>query len=204
MDNSKAPAHRPKSTGSRVFTTGEVAKYCSVHFRTVIRWIERGSLKAYKLPGRGNNRIEEKEFLRFLKENNMPIPDDLQSTNKRILIVEDEKEMAAAIRRILNLAGYETAITQDGFQAGTMLASFEPALMTLDLSMPNMDGFSVLEFLSTQPQYSDLKIVVVSALNEAKLNEALAAGAHSALAKPFKKNDLVASVKALIGEADKF
>jgi excisionase family DNA binding protein len=187
MDNNKAPAHRPKSTGSRVFTTGEVAKYCSVHFRTVIRWIERGSLKAYKLPGRGNNRIEEQEFLRFLKENNMPIPDDLQS----------------AIRRILTIAGYETAITQDGFQAGTMLASFEPALMTLDLSMPNMDGFSVLEFLSSQPQYSDLKIVVVSALNQAKLNEALAAGAHSALAKPFKKNDLVASIKALIGEADK-
>ena len=185
----------------RVFTTGEVAKYCGVHFRTVIRWIERGKLKAYKLPGRGDNRIEEKDFIVFLEENGMPLPDDIQKHNKRILIVDDEKEMASVIQRIFKREGYETAIAQDGFQAGELLSAFQPNLMTLDLSMPNMNGFAVLEYIHNHSTYKDLKIIVVSALDESILEETKNSGAHKALAKPFKKNDLLEAAKELIGEA---
>ncbi|MEE8059071.1 MAG: response regulator [Pseudomonadales bacterium] len=195
MDNPQMPG--------RVLTTGEIAKYCKVHFRTVIRWIDRGSLKAYKLPGRGNNRIEEKEFIRFLKENAMPIPTDFQTASNRILIVDDEQEMSASIQRILKRAGYETLIAQDGFQAGSMLPTFQPDLMTLDLSMPNMDGFSVLKYINNNAEYKMLKILVVSALSDEKLNEALAAGAHKTLAKPFKKSALLAVINELIGAAER-
>lgn len=59
-------------------TTGEVASFCDVNFRTVIRWIKRGHLKAYQLPGRGDNRIVIKDFLQFLVEHSMPIPDQFQ------------------------------------------------------------------------------------------------------------------------------
>ncbi|MDO6805884.1 helix-turn-helix domain-containing protein, partial [Wenyingzhuangia sp. 1_MG-2023] len=58
--------------GKQVLTTGEVAKYCGVNFRTVIRWIERGHLEAYKLPGRGDNRVPVAGFVRFLQSNEMP------------------------------------------------------------------------------------------------------------------------------------
>ena len=183
----------------RVFTTGEVAKYCGVHFRTVIRWIERGKLKAYKLPGRGDNRIEEKDFIVFLEENGMPLPDDIQKHNKRILIVDDEKEMASVIQRIFKREGYETAIAHDGFQAGEMLSTFQPNLMTLDLSMPHMDGFAVLEYISNHSHYKKLKVVVVSALDDTVLEQTKSAGAHRALSKPFKKDDLLEVVKELIG-----
>lgn len=60
-------------------TSGEVAKYCGVNIRTVLRWIERGELQAFKLPGkRGDNRIEIDAFVSFLKINNLPIPSSLQ------------------------------------------------------------------------------------------------------------------------------
>ena len=52
-------------TDKNTLTTGEAAKYCGVNFRTVIRCIERGHLKAYKLPGRGDNRIPVKDCVRF-------------------------------------------------------------------------------------------------------------------------------------------
>ncbi|ASP40977.1 hypothetical protein CHH28_17240 [Bacterioplanes sanyensis] len=61
----------------QALTTGEVAKFCGVNFRTVIRWIERGHLQAYKLPGRGDNRIPVNGFVEFLKDNHMPVPDEL-------------------------------------------------------------------------------------------------------------------------------
>ncbi len=80
--------------------------------------------------------------------------------------MDDDHAMAAAMQRVLKRAGFETRVAHDGFSAGSMLASFKPALMTLDLSMPNMNGFEVLDFISKEKMYQNLKILVVSALGE--------------------------------------
>lgn len=187
------------ANNDRILTTGEVAQYCSVHFRTVIRWIEKGSLKAYRLPGGGNNRIKIDDFLDFLQTNNIPVPVDLLEKNSKILIVDDEKQQADMIQRILTQAGYETMMAHDGFQAGSLVATYKPALITLDLSMPKMDGFSVLKYIRQQASYQDLKIIVISALNDMKLQEAEEAGANRTLTKPFKKDQLLELIDGLIG-----
>ncbi len=62
----------------KTFTTGDIALMCDVNLRTVIRWIERGSLQAHKLPGRGNNRVIETDFLQFLHTHGMPVPLELK------------------------------------------------------------------------------------------------------------------------------
>ena len=62
----------------QTLTTGEIAQYCGVNFRTVIRWIKRGYLDAYQLPGRGDNRVKIIDFIDFLDRFNMPVPDDLK------------------------------------------------------------------------------------------------------------------------------
>ncbi len=182
----------------KVLSSGDVARYCGVHFRTVIRWIDKGSLKAYKLPGRGNNRIEEQDFIDFLKNNDLPIPEELQNNNKRILIVDDDHAMAAAIQRVLKRAGFETMVAHDGFSAGSSLANFKPTLMTLDLSMPNMNGFEVLGFISKDKMYQNLKVLVVSALGDEKLAQAKNYGAHECLSKPFENKVLVAMVNRML------
>ena len=182
----------------RVLSSGDVARYCGVHFRTVIRWIEKGRLKGYKLPGRGNNRIDEEDFITFLKDNKMPIPDGLLNENKRVLIVDDERPMAAAIQRVLRNAGYETEIAYDGFQAGSLLTSFKPSLMTLDLSMPNMNGFEVLEYMKYKEQFKNVKVLVISALDDKELNRAKDAGAHACVSKPFQKKYLLEEVEKVL------
>ena len=63
----------------RSFTTGEVAYFCGVSFRTVIQWIKRGHLNAYQLPGRGDNRIGVGDLLNFMEEYGMPIPEEFQN-----------------------------------------------------------------------------------------------------------------------------
>ena len=182
----------------RVLTTGEAAKYCGVNFRTVIRWIERGKLKAYKLPGRGDHRIQVEDFVVFLQANGMPVPDELQGQNRSVLVIEDQPEMASAIRRVLVRHGFEVEVARDGFSAGTMLSRMKPGLVTLDLKMPGMDGYEVLNFIRSHDEHAQTKVLVISAETSAGLEKAKSLGASDVLPKPFENDELLARVEALI------
>lgn len=215
-------------------TTGDVAKYCGVNFRTIIRWIEKGYLDAYKLPGRGDNRIPVASFVAFLRSNNMPVPEEFkdveaseansdtknQSVNDgsdiaakpnetsassnsdkpekpKVLIIEDEALMAKSIERVIRRAGYEVALAANGIEAGIMLERFKPDLITLDLQMPGMSGFEVLEALKANQSYQDIKVLVVSAATKVKLLEVMELGVDGVLEKPFKSEDLLARVQEI-------
>ena len=182
----------------KVLTTGEAAGYCDVNFRTVIRWIEKGYLDAYKLPGRGDNRIPINSLVEFLKKNNMPIAEELLQDNKRILVIEDLPEMAKAIARALNRTGYETQIANNGFIAGDLLHSFKPALMTLDIKMPGLDGIELLKYVKKSDSLKNIKILVISAQPEKYLQEALDNGADQVLSKPFSNDELNDAISKLI------
>ena len=183
----------------QMLTTGDVVKHCKVSFNTVHRWIENGHLKAYQNPGGGNNRIEVRDFLDFLNENNMPIPDEFQERAPRVLIVEDELPMTKSIQRALKRAGFETEIALDGFKAGLLLESFSPTVMTLDLKMPGMSGLEVIKQVRATPHLAHVKILIVSGLAQEDLEEALATGADDVLEKPFANKALVEKVSRLAG-----
>ena len=182
-----------------VLTSRAAALRCGVSFRTVIRWIERGTLGAYRLPGRGDYRIAKAELQRFMREYGIPDPDAPADTAKRVLVVDDEPAMGRAIKRVLTRAGYETAVASDGFLAGSLLHTFKPGLMTLDLRMPRIDGFGVLRFLRETRPLPALKVLVVSGESDARLREALTEGAHETLPKPFANEDLLRAVQRLLG-----
>jgi excisionase family DNA binding protein len=182
-------------------TTREAARRCGVSFRTVIRWAERGELQAYRLPGRGDYRVPVEELRRFMREHGIPEPDEMLGRPKRILVVDDEPAMARAIKRVFARAGFEMAIASDGFLAGSLLHTFKPHLMTLDIRMPGIDGLGVLRFLQETPLPTPLKVLVVSGDSEEHLKQALALGAHGALCKPFDNEALLAAARELLGEA---
>lgn len=186
----------------KTLTTGEIAEHCGVNFRTVIRWIDRGLLKAYKLPGRGDNRVQVRDFLSFLHQNNMPIPETFGPNDRRALIVDDDPAAAKAIQRTLRQAGFDTRIASDGFGAGTLLESFEPSAVTLDLNMPGIGGLEVIRYIRENPRFASVKILVVSALDQARLDEAVASGADDALAKPYRNEELVNRVLAMVGATE--
>lgn len=187
---------------AKSLTTGDIAKYCDVNLRTVIRWLDKGSLQGYKLPGRGNNRVTVENFVKFLRENNMPIPSELLPKDQSILIVDDDKNMANAIKRALIKAGFQCDTAVNGFMAGSKLMQHKPSVMTLDLSMPGLNGFELLAHLRGQAEFTDLKILVISALHQDKLDEAIALGANAALQKPFKNEELIQQVSQLIQHSD--
>ena len=179
-------------------TTGEIADYCGVNLRTVIRWIDKGHLLAYKLPGRGNNRVRLVDFLSFIDRHGMPLPEGLRAYGNRVLVVEDDRPMAESIARLLHAGGYDVRIALDGFQAGDALRVFLPALMTLDLRMPGLDGFQVLDYVRQDPELARVKILALSSLPTDQLQQAVAAGADDALAKPFEAAELINRITALL------
>lgn len=184
-----------------VLTTGDIAKYCGVHFRTVSRWIQKGHLKAFHLPGRGDSRVFVKDFIHFLKSNNIEIPDDFKKTNvtaSKALIVEDDLVMARSIKRTLQTMGLECEIASDGFRAGAIIGSSHPSLITLDLNMPGLGGMKVLEIVRSLSATKESIVLVISGMEDAQLKKAISAGANAVLKKPFNKTQLEDIVKKLI------
>ncbi len=181
-------------------STGQLAKYCGVGHRTVLRWIKLGYLSAFQLPGRGDNRVPIEECVRFMQEHSIPIPDEMADavTPVRILIVEDDEALADNMNRMLRRDGFETNVAYDGFQAGALLASFRPAVMLLDLRIPRLDGYEVLQFVREDPKLKDTKVVVISGLPEEDLEKARSAGADSTMRKPLNPTDVVKEVNRLL------
>ena len=180
----------------KTYTTGEVASFCGVNFRTIIRWVDRGLLRAHKLPGRGDHRVREDDLVEFLREHNLPLPPDVDRGG-RVLVVDDEPSMVRAIDRVLRRMGFETASAADGFHAGTQLVNFAPGMITLDLQMPGLGGLNVLKLIRADKRYADLKVLVVSGLPSPMLKKALAEGADAVLPKPFADDELIAAIDGL-------
>ncbi|MHC4876597.1 MAG: response regulator [Planctomycetota bacterium] len=178
----------------QILTTGEIAKYCGVNFRTVIRWIERGRLKAYQLPGRGDNRVTVEDFVDFLKENNMPVPEEFSTRDRRVLIVESDPALAQQVESTLQTQGFETTIASDGFHAGSLLGTFKPSVMFLDLRIPGLSANDVVNFVKKASGMDRVKVLIVSTEG----NGQSAPGADSYLNVPFSSEELVSKVNELL------
>jgi len=187
-----------------VFTTGEVAKYTGVNFRTVIRWIERGDLAGYKLPGRGDHRVTLPALLAFMAQHQIPVPSEFTQRHKRVLVVDDDVAMAHSFTRCLKQDGWSTRVALDGFEAGLALGQWQPSLMILDLKMPKMDGLKVLQLTRVNFTSAQLKILVVSAQGMDKLNTALDMGADDILEKPMEKEPFMKVVRDWFGREDEY
>ena len=103
---------------------------------------------------------------------------------KKILFIEDEMRLQEALGAKLKAEGYEILAAMDG-KSGLEIAEKEkPDLILLDLILPKMDGFHVLEAIKAKPSISAIPIIVLSNLeNEKDIERCLSLGVRSYLAK---------------------
>ena len=186
----------------KFFGTQEISKMCQVAQGTVIRWIKEGKLPAASTAG-GHNRIRSADLIQFLKNLNMPIPGELQKSNqKRVLIVDDEKELRGLVRWTLeqNFSDILIEEAEEGFVAGWKAHEFLPDLVILDLMLPGLDGFRVCEFIRRFSQFKDVKIIAISALMDSEIEKKFKAlGAQDVLAKPFDPDVLKEKISKHLG-----
>lgn len=184
----------------KTLTPGEIAKLCDVHQRTVSRWIASGKLKGHQLPGRGDYRVMEEDFIAFAQEYKLPIK-SAESRQPTILVIDDEAPVRRALKRVFNQAGYSVVEAENSFTAGALLERTRPALITLDLMMPGIRVEQVFDFLRTQSSLTDIPVVVISAAPESTLESARKYGAAKVIAKPFNNDALLSCVSELIRSA---
>jgi len=115
-----------------------------------------------------------------------------------VLVVDDEPQVVWVIEFSLQGEGYETLTAHDGFEAMDQIERHHPDLMVLDVMMPRMDGWSVLEELEKLPVQDRPRVVMVTALASAVDRErAERLGASAFVPKPFDMDDLVGVLQGL-------
>jgi two-component system, OmpR family, alkaline phosphatase synthesis response regulator PhoP len=120
----------------------------------------------------------------------------------RILIVEDDPDIAELVGRYLDKAGFITEPVVSGREALISIAARPPELVVLDLMLPHVDGLEVCRVIRSNEATAAIPIIMLTArAEESERIVGLELGADDYLAKPFSPNELVARVRALLRRA---
>ena len=117
-----------------------------------------------------------------------------------VLVVEDEPNIVLSLQFIMKQAGFVVRVAEDGAKAVQELAKEVPDLVLLDIMLPKMDGFSVVETIKADPRCEAVKVIMLSAKSrDADREKALALGADDFVTKPFSTRELADRVRELLG-----
>ncbi len=179
----------------RVFTTGQVARICRVAPRTVSKWFDSGQLRGYRIPGSRDRRIPVEHLVRFMRKHGLPMG-DLETGRTRVLIVDGRGELTDLIGRALDESGhFEARTAESAFEAGAVVAQFQPRVILADVDLPGIDGRTLSRYLASVSELADVQLVALSASLTAANREALLQeGFDETLAKPFDIHQLIETI----------
>jgi DNA-binding response OmpR family regulator len=113
---------------------------------------------------------------------------------EKVLLIEDDREIATTLRSVLEAAGYEVSYAQNGKEGQRLIEDVKPALVITDMMMPQLGGFPVLEFL--RQMQNPPKVIMITA-NEGGRHKAYAEmlGVSDYLRKPFAMDVMLEAVE---------
>ncbi len=119
-----------------------------------------------------------------------------------VLVVDDEIHMRRLISRMLKGAGFNVIETGSGVEALKILADSQnkPDLVTCDISMPDMDGFEILQAIRSNPDLVDLPVIMLTAMGQlSEADRAKEMGATNYITKPFSAMSLINIIRQETG-----
>ena len=120
---------------------------------------------------------------------------------RKILIIEDEFYVAYLIKISLEAEGYETILALSGEEGLEKARANHPDIITLDVLMPEMDGFKVLQALKKDTGVNSIPVIMISVINEIRKKRGIEMGAADYLLKPIDFDNLLNRLRCL--EMDK-
>lgn len=118
---------------------------------------------------------------------------------KTICVVDDNIDLVKMVTTMLEAKNFNTIGAYSGLELFSKLEGQKPDLIVLDIMMPEMDGFEVLERLKSNPDTSSIPVILVTALiEESDMHRGHEAGADCYITKPFKINQLIQTINLLL------
>jgi two-component system OmpR family response regulator len=188
-------------THKKPLSVGQAAEICRVSKKTVLNWIYDGALKAFTTYG-GHYRIWPANLKAFLDAAGMDIPFDfVDDRTTHILIIDDDHDYSQMLKSAINaeLPNVEITVTDDGYEGLMLIGDIKPQLVILDIKMPKLDGFQVLELLKTRKIDHEMKVLVVSGYLDQQTRDQLSKTvADYALDKLSDINVLIKTIVAVV------
>jgi len=194
--------------GPVYYTTFQVARMLGVSPPTVVNWINSGLVNAYRTPG-GHRRITRDELVNFAQQHNYPLTISpaaeepiAEPLERRVLVVDDEPDFCEVVRDYLTLkGGFEVDVAHSGFSAGLAIARFKPALVVMDILMPDMDGFEVLKMMREDPEMQEIPVIACTAYRDPQIEQRVREESFQGyIEKPLKLERLQEMIEAAIKE----
>jgi DNA-binding response OmpR family regulator len=118
---------------------------------------------------------------------------------KKVAIIDDEKPIARLLTIELEVAGYEVVVAHDGEKGLDLIRLERPDIVLLDLMMPKMDGFAMLEALKKEKDIKDIPIIVLTARSSVKdIQHGVDLGVADYVEKPFHAELLIKRIERLV------
>ena len=122
---------------------------------------------------------------------------------RSVLVVDDEPNIVRSLEFLMNQAGYRVRIVRDGEQALAAIEAEPPDLVLLDVMMPKRDGFQVCREVRANPDWRDIRIIMLTAKGqEAERERGIEMGADDYVTKPFSTRALVRKVREMLDPED--
>jgi DNA-binding response OmpR family regulator len=126
------------------------------------------------------------------------------SKTPSVLIADDEPNILLSLQFLMKKTGYEVRTAKDGEEALAEIVRAAPDLVLLDVMMPKIDGFSICERIRANPEWNDVRIIMLTARGrDIEREKGLALGADDYITKPFSTKDAIARVEAVLARSRK-
>jgi excisionase family DNA binding protein len=183
-------------------TTTEAAKLLGFHVNTLKNWVRDGKMPAFKTLG-GHYRIRIKDLVKVLRDNDIPVPSQLQMSKYTIVVIDDEPAFLTLIKACFknHKESFEIKAFQNGYDALMEIGRQSPDLILMDIRLPHMDGYEFLTKLRQNEETKELKVIAVSGHDEER-DRILQAGANDFYLKAQDINQLLEKMEILTN--DKF
>jgi len=116
---------------------------------------------------------------------------------KKIMILEDDEAIAELMRFYLEEEGFQVFISSKGGGFVDRVAEIQPDLISLDIMLPDTDGFSIFKMLQQDERTRDIRIIFVT-VKEGDKEKGIKMGASGYIVKPFKEDELKETIKAIL------
>ena len=187
------PGRQPPLGETDWLTLGQAARYLGVAQSTIRKWSDSGRVRAFKTPGR-HRRYRRDDLDAFLQRS---APES--RSGPIVLIVDDDERLREYVRVNLEMEGYtihEAGSAEDGMK---VLDELRPDLVLLDVMMPKVDGWEMLQLMHERHGVGSIPVVMFSGkVDEGAADEAAERGAQGFIGKPFDPQELITQTKQLL------